>query len=477
MHGRDRCGATSSELDGELKRGAARTAGSERDVAATIAAHGGAALDAWQRATPLLRSRFGESNFGRWLAPLSVRGDRAGVALLAGDREQARVLRQHFLPGICEAMRDIGFRGAVSLHEDAEPCGVARFAEWSGPEPRHPDARYTFAEFVVGDSNRFAHDAARVVADRLGREHNPLYLHGGVGLGKTHLATAVAHAVTAARGVGAALAVSADRFASLGAGRLLDENFATLAAAAHLVVFDDVQLLTRGEETVESLLRCLDGLLARGCQVVLTCDLSPPEIPALAVGLKARWEYGLAAEILPPDVALRCEIVRRRAVAAGTPIDAAAVAAIAAVEPSNVRALEGAFNRVRALAASTNRALTAALVGEALAGRVAEPAGPPDLDAVVDAVAVTFGIGTRALRSRKRRDRAASLARQAAVFLARRLCALPLAEIAADLGFRDHSTAAHAFATMRGRLDREPELAARVREIEARLGGCRDEGP
>lgn len=505
MHGRDRFAGGSPDGAGAVKLGVARAQVERPGAAAAQAAVAGSREPAalWSDARALLLERFGAANYARWIGSLSVRASERGLALELSDRTRSLAIRRHFLPGIEQVLRDLGFAGEVVLRDAASPQAAPE-AVGAGPTaPLAPEvqspaiacgersgesgdafpaarSRYRFATFVVGESNRFAFEAARRVAENPGRVHNPLYLHGGVGLGKTHLGTAIAHAV---HGAGAhAVVVSADRFLARGeAARdaAVDELDQALAHA-RAVLFDDVQLLLRDERVLDELFRRLDELLAAGCQLVLTCDLPPPEIPSLAVRLKSRWESGFAAEIRAPDLAVRREIVRRQAYAARTELSDEIVELIASTEESSVRALEGAFNRVRALASEASHDLSLALVREALRrSGVDRPVEPPSLDAIVESVAAAFELGARDLRSRRRRDRTTSLARHVAVYVARRVSAAPLIEIAADLGFRDHSAAAHACAALRDRLARDPQLSARVAGIERRLvaGGAARRAP
>jgi chromosomal replication initiator protein len=442
------------------------------------------AADFWAGAAALVRDRVGEENFRRWIDPLAVRVDRRSIEIEARDRQGSLALERHFLRGICDALREVGFTGSVELRGSSSTPGSppARPALADDPsddasrasrEDRFPlNPAYTFERFVVGESNRFAHQAARVVADLPGQAHNPLYLHGGVGLGKTHLATAIAHSVRARFGPEAAVALSAERFIASSADAR--HNRATWLAdrlrSARLVVLDDVQLLARDACAEEEFFRVFDELLASKRQLVLTCDLPPPAIPSLALRLKSRFEVGLATEIRPPDAQLRREIVRHKASLVGATIAPEVATFIALAEESgNVRALEGAFNRVRQLAEMTQRELSLIVARQALAtAHVA--AVSPSLHAIAETVARGFGMTAQALCTRRRRDRQATLARQVAVLIARRHSGRTLTEIASAFGFREHSVAAHASATARDRLAADPELAARVAGLERRLG-------
>jgi chromosomal replication initiator protein len=441
------------------------------------------AADFWAGASALVRDRVGEENFRRWIDPLAVRVDRRSIEIEARDRQGSLALERHFLRGICDALREVGFTGSVELRDssstsDSAPAGAASAsapcdeAARASREDRFPlNPAYTFDRFVVGESNRFAHQAARVVADLPGQSHNPLYLHGGVGLGKTHLATAIAHSVRARLGPDAAVALSAERFiaSSTEARRNRATWLADRLRSARLVVLDDVQLLARDACAEEEFFRVFDELLASKRQLVLTCDLPPPAIPSLALRLKSRFEVGLATEIRPPDAQLRREIVRHKAKLVGASITPEVATFIALAEEGNVRALEGAFNRVRQLAEMTQRELSLIVARQALAtAHVA--AACPSLQAIAETVARAFAMTAQALCARRRRDRQATLARQIAVLIARRHSGRTLTEIASAFGFREHSVAAHASATARDRLAADPELAARVAGLERRLG-------
>ena len=505
MRERDRIERAATGRREDFKLEPARAGASAEMI--SRAASGGRS-EAWESASPILRSRFGESNFARWIDPLAVRFDTTGLSLLAADLAGTHALRQHFLPGIVEALRQVGYGGPVRLAAAPRaasgsaagqpatpdptpdppapgtvPTAVAESRTGpgadEGEEPFPLNPRYTFDGFVIGDSNRFAYEAARLAAESPGRSHNPLYLHGGVGRGKTHLATAAARVVRERRGASAALAVSADRFFALcdSVDRGRDDRLDPALRGASLVIFDDVQLLTRDDGVLDAFFRVFDELLGAGCQLILTCDVPPPAIPSLAMRLNTRWETGLASEIRAPDFALRREIVRRKAARSGDVVGEEVIEFIAASEDGSVRALEGAFHRAREFAAATSRELSLVVARQALEiPRPARRSGPPSLDEIAAAVAEAFGLTVRALRSRRRRDREASLARQVAVHVARRLSGRSLVEIALDLGYREHSVAAHASATARARLESDPELASRVQRIERRLAGPESEG-
>jgi chromosomal replication initiator protein len=329
---------------------------------------------------------------------------------------------------------------------------------------------YTFASFVVGESNRRAYELARRVAGAGGRSRVSLYLHGGVGVGKTHLALAVAHAVRARHGDAAVLAVSAARLASHWQESATD--FAATDAvlrAAELLIVDDVQFLVGTERTRDALQRQVDRLRALGNRLVLTCDLPPSETPELVLPLADETAPAYAAEIAPPDPTLRREILAAKAARLGSALAADVAAFIAEVAPASVRALEGALHRVLEFA-RTLRVPVSVPVAERALDAWCRKAPPPTLDAVAEVVAIAFGVPRRQIRQAARRDRTTVLARQVAIYVARRATGLPLSEIAADFGCRDHSVAAHGIASLKKRLERDPALAEQVGRLERGFG-------
>ena len=333
-------------------------------------------------------------------------------------------------------------------------------------------ADYTFARFVVGDTNQRAYELARRVTAASERSRLALYLHGGVGVGKTHLAMAVAHAVRARHGDDAVLVVSAAR---LGAAWAEGGEAATAANAAlrsaGLLVVDDVQFLAGTDRVRGALQRAVERLRGLGHRLVLTCDLPPSETPELSFGADAAAPFH-AAEIGPPDAKLRRQIVLAKAASLGSTLATDVAALIAEVAPTSVRALEGALYRVLAFASTLRVPVSVPVAERALEAWRRTPA-PPSFDAVLDAVSREFGVPRRQIRQVARRDRTTVLARQVAIYVARRHAGMPLRDVAGELGCRDHSVAAHAFASVKKRLADDAELARRVARLERELGGQR----
>jgi chromosomal replication initiator protein len=337
--------------------------------------------------------------------------------------------------------------------------------------PLRPDA--TFARFVVGESNQHAYRLARRIAAASAGSRASLDLHGGVGVGKTHLAMAIAHAVRARHGADAVLVVSAERIASAWRGG--DDERRELDAAlggAPLLIVDDVQFLADAGSSREDLARRIARLRATAQRLVLTCDLPRDETAALGLPLEGGTSPAYSAEIAPPEAALRREILIRKAARLGSELATDVAAFIGEIAPASVRALEGALHRALEFAAVLRVPLSVSVAARALeAWQRTTP--PPTLDAIAGAAAAALAVPPRHIRQAARRDRRTVLARQVAIYLARRLSGRPLAEIAADYGCRDHSAAAHAFASVKKRIASEAELRDTVARLERELSGER----
>jgi chromosomal replication initiator protein len=304
---------------------------------------------------------------------------------------------------------------------------------------------YTFARFVRGTGNRLACAAAQAVASTPGRAYNPLFIYGGVGLGKTHLLQAVGNHVLENSPDLRLLYTTSERFAielveSIRGNRT--SHFRRKYREVDLLLIDDVQFLKNKEGTQEELFHTFNELYNLSRQIVLSSDRPPEELRELQERLVSRFRWGLVADIQPPDLPTRLAILQAKARENGLPIDGQILELIALRISSNVRSLEGALIRAVAYAELNELELTAELVGSLLAP---EPRyGDLDIAAIKAEIASQYLVSVADLEG-ENRDKRISQARQIAIYLARELTRSSFPQIGKEFGGRDHSTVIHAY--------------------------------
>jgi chromosomal replication initiator protein len=309
------------------------------------------------------------------------------------------------------------------------------------------NARYTFANFIVGSANRLAHAAALSVAERPGHAYNPLFLYGGVGLGKTHLMHAIGNAVISRFPRKRVVYATSEKFTnefitSIQQGRI--DDFRTRYRRIDLLLIDDIQFIADKERTQEEFFHTFNAIHEDGKQIVLSSDRPPKQIMTLEERLRSRFEWGLIADLTAPDLETRIAILRAKAEEAAAPIGPDVVEFIARKVVSNIRELEGALNRVVAYASMGAMPVSIELAQAVLSNVLYNPKKRQVTpERIARAVADYYGLGMELLRSQKR-DRAVVTPRQIAMFLMREETDVSLVRIGAELGGRDHSTVLHA---------------------------------
>ena len=306
------------------------------------------------------------------------------------------------------------------------------------------NARYTFETFVVGESNRLAYAASQNVAATPGQSYNPLFLYGGVGLGKTHLLMAIGH-VAAAQGL-RVFYISADDFASAMITAIqhnAQEAFRARYQAVDLLLVDDIQFIGGKDRTEEEFFHIFNALHNANKQIVLTSDRMPRAIPTLHDRLRSRFEWGLLADVLTPDYAHRLDILKAKAQGISLPIPLMVLEYLARPEGSSVRQLEGALNRLVMTARMQGSAITLSLAAGTLRECFGER-GHIDVSpqVVMDLVASHFRVAVKDILG-KGRTRTIAWPRQVTMFLLREETEHSLAQIGAALGGRDHTTIMH----------------------------------
>lgn len=419
-------------------------------------------------ALPEIRLQIGDRNFDEWIAPLEASGDAGTIALTAPNPTVSASVSRHFIPLISRVLAEVSGRrwtvevGLSGTAEAGEPATL--------PEPGREAPGATFDRFVVGDSNREAFQHARAIADGKFRGPSPLVLFGGVGVGKTHLAGAIANAVRSRPANPRVICeASADFVHRLLAGMRSNHNrLQEETVDVAVLILDDVQFLAGQTAIQESLVLMFSVLHERGVPVVLTSDRPPQEIPDVDARLRRRFEGGVLVHISPPAIDLRRRILLQKAVDRGIELPLEVAAFVASRVVGSGRTLEGALTRLQAYAAGgpghAAVPLTRGLVARALrAFEAPRQAVAPDVVRAV--VCEARGLPIRALSSRSR-ARDVTVARQLAMYLCRKYSGLPLTEIAVRLGRRDHSTVLHACEVIDARRAADPGFDASVTRME-----------
>jgi len=333
----------------------------------------------------------------------------------------------------------------------------------------NPD--YEFDNFVIGPNNRLAHAASMAVANNPAKAYNPLFIHGGVGLGKTHLLQAICLTIAEADPDAVIHYLSCDAFISefmeaVQAGEMAD--FRHRFREADLLVIDDIHFLAGRDRTQEEFFHTFNSLYPEK-QIVLSSDAPPGEIPELEDRLLSRFQWGLVTDIQPPSYETRVAILHSKARLRGLDLSPDVASFIAQRHNSNIRQLEGAISQLQLHALADKVEITLELARKALGD--AEPQRPgaaPSVQRIIEHVSGYYSVKPSELLSKKR-TRSVAQPRQVCMYLARRLTRHSLEEIGVYLGNRDHTTVMHAVKTVEGRRKAEPDFAAQVDTLEREL--------
>jgi chromosomal replication initiator protein len=348
--------------------------------------------------------------------------------------------------------------GRSGARRGAAPRGgrtaVAEPIAPSGWEGSPLNARYTFERFVVGSANRLAHAASQAVADAPGQAYNPLFLYGGVGLGKTHLLHAIGHEVL--KTGHSVVYVSSETFTNDLIESIREhrtDEFRARYRRASILMIDDIQFIASKERTQEEFFHTFNAIHEGGGQIILTSDRTPKAIPTLEDRLRSRFEMGLIADIQPPDLETRIAILKSK-VNGRVQIPSDVLELVAQKVQSNIRELEGSLNRITAYAMLHGKAVTVDVASEALADLVAPKVASREPPIILDAVARHFGVTVDELRG-KARHKEIVAPRHLAMYLLREDARLSFPQIGQLLGGRDHSSVVHACEKIAMEIERE----------------------
>jgi chromosomal replication initiator protein len=433
----------------------------------------------WQSALNTLEQNFSKPVFEMWIKPMRFVQYRENELHLAVHSKFAREwVGTKLQAQIIDVLREI-FGSELELRLSvAEPGEQATTTMQVPSIPRPPEdlrsanlnVRYTFQEFVIGNSNRFAHAAAQAVASAPARAYNPLFLYGGVGLGKTHLMHAIGHRVMIDNPEANVVYLTCEKFTNefiIALQNNRTPEFRNRYRQVDVLLIDDIQFLAGKETTQEEFFHTFNALHESGRQLIISSDRPPKEIQTLESRLRSRFEWGLLTDIQAPDLETREAILRKKAESEKIPVPDEVTSFIAKVIPSNIRELEGALIRVVAYASLTKSPITIDLAAEVLKSAVAAaPLQRVTIGKIKETVAGAHGLTVKEMDN-GRRDQRLAAPRQIAMYIATELTNYSLPQIAREFGKKDHTTVMYARDKIKEAMQRDEAYRNKIRQLIA----------
>ena len=414
--------------------------------------------DVWSRSWDHLREQLPPQIFDTWLKPINVVSMNGNyIELEVPNRFFRDWVNENYLTAIHDALFDVSqkefiieFRVSQStdppLRRELLEIRKEKFEQHRLMQ-HNLVAKYTFETFVVGSSNQFAHAAALAVANMPGKTYNPLFIYGGVGLGKTHLLNAIGHKVLQQKVNNRLCLVSSERFTNELINSIRYEKVAEFRekyrASCDFLLIDDIQFIAGKERTQEEFFHTFNTLHESHKQIVIMSDKLPKDMPGFEERLRSRFEWGLVADIQPPEMETKVAILKKKAEEEGIPLPNDVAIYLASHVETNVRELEGSLIRIGAFASLTGREINLDLAKEILQSTLRPQPQQFTVEKIQRQVAHFFNISVNDLKS-SRKIRFITKPRQIAMYLSRTLTSASFPEIGEKFGGKDHSTVIHA---------------------------------
>ena len=413
--------------------------------------------DLLTKAKELLKEEVTRISYETWIKILEIQSaENDHIVLLTSSSYQKEVVETKFLDLLTNTFNYITNRDCtVSIVSREELEVEARKGILEGSEKvgtpinyatTNLNPKYTFSTFVVGNNNRFAHAAALAVAEAPAASYNPLFIYGGVGLGKTHLMHAIGNEILKNNKNSKILYVTSEVFTNELINAIKDntsDQFRSKYRNIDVLLIDDIQFIAGKERCQEEFFHTFNTLYESGKQIILSSDRTPKDIPLLEDRLKSRFEWGIIADISNPDYETRLAILRKKAQLDKIIIDDEILTAIATKIDSNIRELEGTLNKLIAKASLTNSQITMEMAERAINDIVAQQEKVISAEFIQDTVAKYFNVNPKDLKGSKRSNDI-TFPRQIAMYLCRNVANMSLPQIGKDFGKRDHTTVMHA---------------------------------
>ncbi|KPU26454.1 chromosomal replication initiation protein [Caloranaerobacter sp. TR13] len=437
--------------------------------------------DIWNDTLRLIKTELTEVSFNTWfktIEPLTINDNQ--IILGAPNEFTKGILVARYLTLIKNAVKqatnrdfDIKF---IIPGEEVNEVGQTIQNEINDTSTSRSqlNPKYTFDTFVIGNSNRFAHAASLAVAEAPAKAYNPLFIYGGVGLGKTHLMHAIGHYILNQNPKAKVVYVSSEKFTNELINSIRDDRnveFRNKYRNVDVLLVDDIQFIAGKERTQEEFFHTFNALHEANKQIIISSDRPPKEIPTLEDRLRSRFEWGLIADIQPPDLETRIAILRKKAKVENIHVPNDVMLYIATKIQSNIRELEGALIRIVAYSSLTNREVTVDLATEALKDIISNTK-PREINVklIKEVVAQNFNVNVEDFDSKKR-TRSIAYPRQIAMYLCRELTDLSLPKIGDEFGGRDHTTVIHAYDKISSDIKNNAELKLKIENIINEIKG------
>jgi chromosomal replication initiator protein len=432
--------------------------------------------DAWEKAGHYLQEKLGKTTFETWILPLKPRiQNEHDLILEAPDNFFRDWVEKHYMPLIQEAIKRSANQDiAVNLETTLQATTTTepRIAHATLPETQtslNLNSRYTFENFVVGPSNRHAHAYSLAVSESPAKAYNPLFIYGGVGLGKTHLMQAICHSI-----------IKNKKSSNLKICYITSERFTNelIEAIQHhstsafrqkyrnvdVLVIDDIHFIAGKESTQEEFFHTFNTLYDAHKQIIISSDRPPKEISNLQDRLVSRFSWGLTTDIQPPDLETRVAILKKKIEREPVVVPDDVIFFIASLIKTNIRELEGALIRTIAYSLLEEKPIALEITKEVLKDLLKEPKKLITVDFIQRCVVEEFGVSLQELKT-KRRTKNIVLPRQVAMYLSRELTDLSLPEIGGYFGGKDHTTVLHSYNKIKEDLNKNEGLKSKVERV------------
>ena len=436
----------------------------------------------WSQAVAEIKERIGRQNYETWIKPIGfVSRNKNEICLDVPNKFFRDWLTEHYLGQIQEIMSTLAKHEVKIVFEINEKASrqanvenvVAKREERERVQKTDTNLvpKYTFQNFVVGASNQFAHAACVAVANQPGEHYNPLFIYGGVGLGKTHLVNAIGHHSASQRRGVKVVYLSSESFMNELIGSLrrdkMDE-FKKKFRNVDILILDDVQFIAGKERTQEEFFHTFNSLYESHKQIVITSDKFPKEIPGIEDRLRNRFEWGLIADIQPPDMETRVAILQKKAENEGVQLPHDVAFFLASNIDSNVRELEGSLTRLGAFSSLTKATITVELAKDVLRNTLKNAQQEITVENIQKTICDYFNVRIADLKA-KRRTQNIALPRQVAMYLCRKYTETSFPAIGDKFGGRDHSTVIHASKTIERKIKEDTHMKTTIEKLERNL--------